>query len=127
MRQKGKTCTIKGDNGLEREGKCDDLSGSVLEFCAGGNVQYRRRIRGHAAELVQGGDGVLRKAAVEKAGLGHAGQGHDAQLPVVAFGHMVDGPLDGLFHGRLPPETVILTGVSFTSRDMIPQKIKKAR
>ena len=42
------------------------------------HVQTRKaQILGHAVQLRQRGDGILGKAAVEKAGLGHAAQGHD--------------------------------------------------
>jgi predicted MPP superfamily phosphohydrolase len=42
---------------------------------------------------------------------------------------MVDGPLDGLFHGRLPPETVILTGdlVYFQGHDTTQNKKSKTK
>ena len=68
--------------------------GLVLHIQAG-----QAQITGHAVQPGQGGDGVLGKAAVERAGLVHAVQRHNGELPVVTFGHPVDGPLDGLVHG----------------------------
>ena len=58
------------------------------------------QVAGHAVQPGQRRDGVLRKAAVEEPGLCHILQGHDGKLPVVAPGHPVQGPFDGISHMR---------------------------
>ena len=59
------------------------------------------QILGHTVQTGQGRDGILRKAVMEKAGLRHIAQGHDLKLLVVTGRHMIDGPLDLLFHTAL--------------------------
>ena len=59
------------------------------------------QILGHTVQAGQGRDGILGKAVVEKGRLCHVAQGHDLQLAVFADRHMIDGPLDLLFHTSL--------------------------
>ena len=91
---------LAGDVPGHGEGAAQHLKGVEAE--AVGLILHidpaQPQILGHTVQPGQRGDGVLGEAAVEEAGLGHVAQGHDGQLLVLAFGHVVDRPLDGVFH-----------------------------
>ena len=91
---------LLGDVPRHGKGAAQHLEGVQTETKALILYEQARQaqISGHTVQPGQRSDGVLGKAAVKKAGLGHIGQGHDGQLPVVAFGHVVDGPFDPVFH-----------------------------
>ena len=94
------------------EGVQAEAEGLVFDAQAG-----QTQVLGHAVQPVQGGDGVLGEGAVEKAGLGHVGERHDGQLPVVALGHGVEDPFDLVFHwdGRL--QIILKLHLLFVLRD----------
>ena len=51
-----------------------------------------------AVKTSKRGHGVLGEALVESTRLGNVIQGHDAEVGIIALGHLVDGPLDLLDH-----------------------------
>ena len=52
----------------------------------------------HAVQLGKGSDGILGEAAVEGPRLRHVLRGHDGKLPVVAGGHPIGRPFNGILH-----------------------------
>ena len=95
---------LLGDVPAHGEGAAQHLEG--VESEAVGFVLHvqatQPQILGHAVQLGQRRDGVLREAAVEEAGLRHVGQGHQSQLTVVGLRHLVQYPFD-FFHWCFPP------------------------
>ena len=96
---------LLGDVARHGEGAAQHLKGVEAEAVALVLDVHaaKTQVLGHTVQLGQGGDGVLGEAAVEGTGLGHVVQGHDGELAVLALGHVVECPADGVFHAASPP------------------------
>ena len=95
---------LTGDVAGHREGAAQHLEGVQAETIALILDAYAAQTqpRSHAVQLGQRGDGILRKALVERLCLFDFLQRHHGELTVVAFRHRIQFPLNVWLHG-MPP------------------------
>ena len=91
---------LTGDVFCHGEGAAQNLEGIQAEAVAFvlDAQRVQAQVGGHAIQLGQWRNGVLRKAPVECPRLGDVFQGHDAQFPVLAARKGIQFPFDFGFH-----------------------------